>query len=103
MCRLDDHGLIPAGAGSIAAAGSAPPAPGGGPSSSTRARHSTTRPADARGQPCPSRAAPSILGICQRAGLPVVEDNPYGLLGLPRSCSASPRRGAIKLGAVTSR
>jgi DNA-binding transcriptional MocR family regulator len=27
----------------------------------------------------PRRA--EILGICQRAGLPVVEDNPYGLLG----------------------
>ncbi len=29
--------------------------------------------------PGPRRA--EILGICQRAGLPVVEDNPYGLLG----------------------
>ena len=29
--------------------------------------------------PAPRRA--EILAICQRAGLPVVEDNPYGLLG----------------------
>lgn len=29
----------------------------------------------------PGSRRAEILGICQRAGLPVVEDNPYGLLG----------------------
>jgi len=37
----------------------------------------------------PRRA--EILGICQRAGLPVIEDNPYGLLGFDGEPSRSLR------------
>lgn len=45
---------------------------------------------------------PRILEICQRAGLPVVEDNPYGLLGfdgdaLPALRAADPQ-GVVYLG-----
>ncbi|MBO0776278.1 MAG: PLP-dependent aminotransferase family protein, partial [Actinobacteria bacterium] len=45
---------------------------------------------------------PRILEICQRAGLPVVEDNPYGLLGFDgdpmRALRADDPQGVVYLG-----
>ena len=45
---------------------------------------------------------PRILGICQRAGLLVVEDNPYGLLGFDgdpmRALRADDHEGVVYLG-----
>ena len=66
--------------------------PGGrGRSSCTRSRTSTTRPASR----CPSSAGRRSLEICRRAGVAVLEDNPYGLLGFDgaptRACASMDR------------
>ena len=50
------------------------PGPAGGRSSSTRSRPTRTRPAS----PSPTSGASEVLDICERAGLLVVEDDPYG-------------------------
>ena len=85
---MDDHGLIPAALAEalarLAAAG-------------RRAKFLYTCPSfhNPAGVSLSESRRAEILGICQRAGLPVVEDNPYGLLGLPRT--APHRRGARRL------
>ena len=70
---MDDDGLIP---DALAAAIETCRAPAGGSSSSTRSRTSTTRPAsrfsETAGRDCRDLSA---------AGIAILEDNPYGLLG----------------------
>jgi 2-aminoadipate transaminase len=71
---MDDNGLIPDALASVLA---------GLTAAGRRAKFLYTCPSFHNpagvSLSAPRRAA--ILGICQRAGLPVVEDNPYGLLG----------------------
>lgn len=71
---MDEYGLVPAALGAVlsrlAAAG-------------RRAKFLYTCPSfhNPAGVTLDGPRRAEILGICQRAGLPVVEDNPYGLLG----------------------
>jgi 2-aminoadipate transaminase len=66
---MDEHGLIPSALAEVL--------------QSQRAKFLYTCPSfhNPAGVSLPESRRAEILGICQRAGLPVVEDNPYGLLG----------------------
>jgi 2-aminoadipate transaminase len=86
---MDDHGLIPEALASalarLAAAG-------------RRAKFLYTCPSfhNPAGVTLDGPRRAAILDICQRAGLPVIEDNPYGLLGFdgepPRALRADDPR-----------
>ena len=67
--------------------------PAGGPSSSTRSRPTRTRPAS----PSPRSGGTQVLDICERAGLLVIEDDPYGQL------SASTARRRCRCGPAAAR
>jgi 2-aminoadipate transaminase len=68
---MDEHGLIPAALSAVLARLGRP------------AKFLYTCPSfhNPAGVSLSQSRRAEILGICQRAGLPVVEDNPYGLLG----------------------
>jgi 2-aminoadipate transaminase len=92
---MDDHGLIPGAlaeaVGRLAAAG-------------RRAKFLYTCPSfhNPAGVTLDGTRRAAVLDICQRAGLPVIEDNPYGLLGFdgepPRALRADDPDGVIYLG-----
>ena len=71
---IDDDGLIPGALASVLAQLAA---------AGRRAKFLYTCPSfhNPAGVSLSEPRRGEILGICQRAGLPVVEDNPYGLLG----------------------
>ena len=71
---MDDDGLIPGALASVLARLAA---------AGRRAKFLYTCPSfhNPAGVSLSAPRRAEILGICQRAGLPVVEDNPYGLLG----------------------
>ena len=77
---MDDDGLIPE---ALATAIERSGRPAAGSSSSTRSRTSTTRPASR----WPTTARPRSAEICRDAGIPILEDNPYGLLGSTTPCT----------------
>ncbi len=66
---MDEHGLIPSALADVL--------------TRVRAKFLYTCPSfhNPAGVSLAGSRRAEILGICQRAGLPVVEDNPYGLLG----------------------
>ena len=65
-----------------------------GSSSSTRSRTSTTRPASRSS----AERRHAILEICRHADLLVLEDNPYGLLGLRRRADPGAARRRRRAG-----
>ena len=71
---MDDHGLVPAALAEVLARLAA---------AGRRAKFLYTCPSfhNPAGVTLPAPRRAAILDICQRAGLPVIEDNPYGLLG----------------------
>jgi DNA-binding transcriptional MocR family regulator len=92
---MDDQGLVPeALRETIAACRRRASAR----SSSTPSPTSTTRPARA----WPSTGRDEVLAICQSAGLLVLEDNPYGLLGFDTPPVPAIRRAAARTTSSTS-
>lgn len=95
---MDDHGLVPdqlrAALGSLAAAGRSP-------------KFLYTIPSfhNPAGVTLPATRRREILEICQRAGVLVIEDDPYGLLGfdgeIPRALRADDAEGVIYLGSFS--
>lgn len=71
---MDDQGLIPVALADVLARLAA---------AGRRAKFLYTCPSfhNPAGVCLPESRRAEVLGICQQAGLPVVEDNPYGLLG----------------------
>jgi len=96
--EMDDHGLVPdrlrAALGSLAAAGRSP-------------KFLYTIPSfhNPAGVTLPAARRREILEICQRAGVLVIEDDPYGLLGfdgeIPRALRADDAEGVIYLGSFS--
>jgi DNA-binding transcriptional MocR family regulator len=92
---MDDEGLIPEALGQALAA-----LAGRG----QRAKFLYTVPSfhNPGGVTLPAARRAQVLGICQRAGLLVIEDNPYGLLGFDgeplRALRADDPHGVVYLG-----
>ena len=92
---MDDQGLIPEALGQALAALA---------SRGQRAKFLYTVPSfhNPGGVTLPAARRAQVLGICQRAGLLVIEDNPYGLLGFDgeplRALRADDPHGVVYLG-----
>ena len=92
---MDDEGLIPEALGQALAALA---------SRGQRAKFLYTVPSfhNPGGVTLPAARRAQVLGICQRAGLLVIEDNPYGLLGFDgeplRALRADDPHGVVYLG-----
>ena len=87
---MDEEGLVPGGA--ARGAGRAARRAGGGPSSSTRCRRFHNPAGVTQG---PSAAGPRSWRCAPSTGVPVLEDDPYALLGFDgdRAARAARRRG----------